>query len=197
MNNFKKLLLVASLAVAGIASVHAAPVSTEEDTTFLLVNDNAGTQGDATGSYDIDNTGLDINSVTVQQRVVGDTFIDDFLLQVFDAQDVTLYFTSLSKSVQGVVIPDVTFSSIALYDFTGGFYGEYAPVGGFYTFNGSFGSLTSGLYDFEIEGTINVTGGEYVGTLGTVPTIPEPTSWALMLAGLGAMGVLARRRKQG
>ncbi len=197
MNNFKKLVLVASLVVAGISSVHAAPVSKQEDTTFLPVNDNAGTQGDATGSYDIDNKGVDINKVAVQERVAGDTFVDDFLLQIFDAQDVTLYFTSLSKSVKGVVTPDVTFSSVSLYDFTGGFYGSYAPVGGFYTFNGSLGTLTSGLYDFEIKGTINVKGGEYVGTLGTVPSVPEPTGWALMLAGLGAMGVLARRRKQG
>ena len=32
---------------------------------------------------------------------------------------------------------------------------------------------------------------------GMVPAIPEPETYALMMAGLGAMGFVARRRKQG
>jgi len=41
--------------------------------------------------------------------------------------------------------------------------------------------------------------GELDITLGDAPTapVPEPETWALMLAGLGAVGAVKARRKQG
>ena len=36
----------------------------------------------------------------------------------------------------------------------------------------------------------------FLGTTSTVTPVPEPETYALMLAGLGVMGVIARRRRK-
>ncbi len=68
-------------------------------------------------------------------------------------------------------------------------------------------SLGTGNYDLQISGTAGAFGGAYWGGATLVtnnsaifvpPTapIPEPETYAMMLAGLGLMGFVARRRKQ-
>ncbi|HUG25010.1 FxDxF family PEP-CTERM protein [Piscinibacter sp.] len=57
---------------------------------------------------------------------------------------------------------------------------------------------TSGSYSFVVEGTaVGNFGGTYAGVLTTfVPSpIPEPGTYALLLAGLGVVGFVAKRRK--
>lgn len=59
--------------------------------------------------------------------------------------------------------------------------------------------LTAGLqYDLQISGTANAGASYYIGTafLTSAAPIPEPETYAMMLAGLGLMGFVARRRKQ-
>ena len=53
--------------------------------------------------------------------------------------------------------------------------------------------LDSGIYYIEIQGTVMVAGGGFSGEINTTP-IPEPSNTLLLLAGLGLMGTLARRR---
>jgi hypothetical protein len=51
-------------------------------------------------------------------------------------------------------------------------------------------SLTAGQYVVELRGT---TAGSFGGTLSVTP-VPEPDSYAMLLAGLGLLGFMVRRR---
>ena len=47
----------------------------------------------------------------------------------------------------------------------------------------------------NVNGTVNLDGTSFKSTLVAAP-VPEPETYAMMLAGLGLMGTIARRRKQ-
>ncbi len=81
--------------------------------------------------------------------------------------------------------------------------GDDVKLGGNWLFNGSSGNTTNavllapGKYYYQIEGAGTGTfGGAYSLTSTTTP-VPEPETYAMLLAGLGAIGFLARRRKNG
>ncbi len=59
----------------------------------------------------------------------------------------------------------------------------------------SYAALTAGSYYLQISGIANGTlGGAYSGSISVTP-VPEPETFAMLLAGLGVMGAIARRRK--
>ncbi len=53
----------------------------------------------------------------------------------------------------------------------------------------------SGIYYIEVKGTVTRANGGFSGSVFTT-AVPEPTNIALMLAGIGLVGTMARRRKQ-
>jgi hypothetical protein len=59
------------------------------------------------------------------------------------------------------------------------------------------GSLAAGDYHLDISGTFGARafGGQYSVSLAAVPAVPEPSTYALMLAGIGAIAFVARRRR--
>jgi hypothetical protein len=59
----------------------------------------------------------------------------------------------------------------------------------------SFAGLTSGDYTLVFAG-FSTGKGTFGGNVYATP-VPEPETYAMMLAGLGALGFLARRRKNG
>lgn len=64
-----------------------------------------------------------------------------------------------------------------------------------YTFATPYtGTITFGVANVK-DNIINST--LHVSTLTTVSAVPEPESYAMLLAGLGVMGFVAKRRKQG
>jgi PEP-CTERM motif len=57
-------------------------------------------------------------------------------------------------------------------------------------------SLAAGTYTLQIRGTVSgSSGGSYAGVLNLTNPVPEPETYAMMLAGLGLMGFMSRRRK--
>ncbi len=59
-----------------------------------------------------------------------------------------------------------------------------------------FGALDAGDYHYQVKGDADgVTGGSYALT-SAVTAVPEPEIYALLLAGLGVVGFLAKRRKR-
>lgn len=56
-------------------------------------------------------------------------------------------------------------------------------------------SLAAGTYTLQIRGTVfGASGGSYAGVLNLTNPVPEPETYAMMLAGLGLMGFMSRRK---
>jgi hypothetical protein len=66
----------------------------------------------------------------------------------------------------------------------------------------SFAGLQAGSYYYEVQGELSKVGGSKFYALnsvalasdGDVPAVPEPETYAMLLAGLGVVGIAARRR---
>ncbi|MBZ8140332.1 hypothetical protein CLD22_10525 [Rubrivivax gelatinosus] len=113
---------------------------------------------------------------------------------VFD----TFTFTLSELSNLRIDVTDLKFPSswsfsnlgIALLD------ESFATLGSATAANGlSFSGLAAGTYALALTGFTNGTyGGAYAGVLAAAP-VPEPETYALMLAGLGIVGFIASRRR--
>lgn len=99
----------------------------------------------------------------------------------------------------------ITGLSVDLYS---GLYGDDIPDGTPYTLGGSetakvgAGTYAAGDYYYVVSGIGNggTVGGTGLGayTIGVfAQPVPEPESYAMLLAGLGLMGTIARRRSKG
>jgi hypothetical protein len=89
---------------------------------------------------------------------------------------------------QTVVTSGIGAYSVTLYDSTFALIGSDSSPGTF-----SFTGLAAGDYFLTYAG---VGAGSYGGTLEVTP-VPEPETYALMLAGLGMIGFMAARRSRG
>lgn len=124
----------------------------------------------------------------------GQSFADYFLFELAGPSTVnslasvlTLPFGSFDFSVANGLV-ELYSGSVG----SGSLLGSYS----FATGSGSFGSLGAGEYFYKVSGdAIGTSGGAYTMT-STVSAVPEPETLALMLAGLGVIGVAARRRRE-
>jgi hypothetical protein len=56
--------------------------------------------------------------------------------------------------------------------------------------------LNAGSYTLQVRGyAADTTAGSYSGNIGIAAAVPEPETVAMLLAGLGLIGVVSRRRK--
>jgi hypothetical protein len=181
MNLFKKSALVAALAAACVASAQA---QTDVITQYPLVNVLENDPG--TGQYyPLDRT-LDFDGNPVPAKKAGDLFDDVFVLSVFDPQTFSMVVNGFSGlTVDGVAVFDLNFDT----EYT---FGSYSLTST--SFLGTGLSLTAGQYAIDVFGTVLADGASYTGAIYNAAAVPEPQEWALLLGGLGMVGVFGRRR---
>lgn len=164
---------VGALAIASASMANAATVIPVGSPKFFITNGTPFTPSITAVFFDAFSTPTsfdDLFEFTIPQNGVGSGSISTSFSSALNK----LALTSLK--INGVSYPLTTTSS-----------GEAAAVGGVPIISGHLN-------------TIEVVGsgvGAFDGTATFTATVPEPASWAMMIGGLGLIGVALRRRSAG
>ena len=136
----------------------------------------------------------------------GATFADHFTFSVTGTSPMN--FDAIVSSISRTADTGLDFSALSLYRVGGGT-GTGGTAGDTLVSSGT--SLQSGSMDVWTLSSDNLQAGDYFVLVGgnlvsdtsasfggavMLAPVPEPETYGMMLAGLGVLGVLARRRKQ-
>ena len=130
------------------------------------------------------------------------SFLDTYLFSL-SASGVQQSSVAVAINLSNFNISNGTYSLFSTADYGVGTSLDDAQVGGGWLFNGTTGSTVNtvtnlhiGNYYFRVSGVGGLGGGQYLlnSTVVTAP-IPEPETYALMVAGLSVLGFVARRKK--
>jgi hypothetical protein len=151
----------------------------------------------AAATYDLPST----NGFPVPVALGGGSFTDYFKFTVttastgiFDAESSAFTFWYGPSSI---TLPAVQFTGFTLGTDTTSSFWSSSPATPMSSFNSTYsGPLAAGTtYYLGVSGSAGPAGGLYgVGVLAA--PVPEPGEWAMMLAGLGLVGMIARRRSK-
>ena len=151
--------------LAAAAALALAAASSAQASSFFGTVNGAG------------NFTVDAYTVTVGTtfNVTGGVASNSFIVPVTVGPGITFNIT-----VDALTLSGVTFGSFSDNDLSDGF---------------SFSGISAGTYTLKLIGSASSPlGGIYAGNITTTP-VPEAQTTALALAGLGVVGLLARRRK--
>jgi hypothetical protein len=176
------LFVLSSLSIAQTA--FAAPVYTTTNVPIIALTEDMDNLGQYSGSFD---------AVHATAGFYKDIF-------TFSPS-----FPSLFATAGAVVTSSFRFTGLKLLEGTN-LNGVNLDSGSFTSFGTTF--LTYGVNDVSIDGTLKLTvlsesfggkGAGFGGSVGvsvpqTISPVPEPETYAMMLAGLGLLGFAARRK---
>ena len=178
--NAKKLLTAAAVAAAlSSAGLGAAHASTKTEAISFV--------GDVATFADLTVTGSD--------------FTDYFTFALPASYDLSSTVTSGFIKVNKVKTDRISFTEFNLYSGTVGT-GSLVASGALTDPSSSewsldVANLTAKQYYLQVTGkTTDGLSGNYSGNINLIASVPEPESYAMLLAGLGLMGTIARRRSK-
>ena len=177
MKNSTSMLAALALATATLATPAAFAEDISNGPQALAILDNSAYFGD---SFAMNNE--------------GDTFMDRFTFMVTEApHDIDTIVSSISRAANTGL--DIT--GLGLYSSVGNLItaGAMSSSGAQDVWTLSADALAVGRYYLQVSGTmVSNTSGSFGGSVMLNP-VPEPETYGMMLAGLGVLGWLARRRK--
>jgi hypothetical protein len=125
----------------------------------------------------------------------GDTFMDHFTFSVTGAAQ---NLDAVVASIAGSATTGLDLTGLGLYTSTGTLVasGSMMSTGMIDVWTISTDNLAVGNYYVQVNGgLVSDTSGSFGGAIMLAP-VPEPETYGMMMAGLGILGFLARRRKQ-
>lgn len=164
----KQTILALSATVAALALAPSAQAAT----TITLLSDGSALTGSFGGSH---TTGpfADEYTFTIPANIGTDVLVSTF--------------ASLASA-------NVDFNA-ALSSYDGSSFGSYSGASFAEFLLSVTGPITAGTHSLVVAGNVTGTAGSYSGTLNVYPApVPEPATWAMMIAGFGLAGVALRRR---
>jgi hypothetical protein len=124
------------------------------------------------------------------------TFQDGYLFSLPSAYD--LFTTSVSNNLTHIL--GIEGGTVALFKEAGAVdsaLGSFAFDGTSGNSTHAYGTLAAGDYYYLVSGTgTGLAGGFYTISSSTATAVPEPDTYALLLAGLGVVGFLAHRSRR-
>ena len=151
-----------------------------------LVAASLSTSANASGSITTTSDGYSFTGFSN-----GSSF-DDFLSFTVSSSDIV---GALSGTVKKGLGNNITFTQFDIVNAAHTVLVDGSTFGGGKSAFGSLdGTVGAGTYFLHIAGT-NIGSAQYSGTLSITSAVPEPETYGMMLAGLGLMGFVARRRK--
>ena len=160
--------------------------------------------GTATASSNTEDWGVhDLTGESNANTLVNGVFMDFYKFTVPAGFDGATSVSVANQNPPGFHISDGMFS---LYSYGpdlayGG--GDDVLVGGAWAFDGTTGStqqtapVSAGGYYYMVTGIGDGSGGKGKYTISSnINPVPEPESWAMLLAGLAGLGWLQRRRQR-
>ena len=177
MKNSKSLIAAFVFATASLGSsaVMAADISSGPET--LSIPDESAFFGS-----------------TFAANNANDTFADQFNFTIGAVpSSVDAIVSSISRSA----VTGLNISNLQLFSSNGNLIttGMASETGATDVWTVSSGVLSSGNYYLQVSGSlVSNTSGSFGGSVQLNP-VPEPETYGMMIAGLGVLGFLARRRK--
>jgi hypothetical protein len=176
MKNSKSLIAAVVLATASLGSsaVMAADITTPPQALNLV-----GTSAFFGDSFDINQ--------------MSDTFADHF---TFSVTGVAADFDAIVSSISRTAATGLDITGLTLFTGSGTqvTMGSALHSGAIDVWTLSSNNLAVGNYYVQVSGTmVSATSGSFGGAVMLAP-IPEPAAYGMMLAGLGLVGFMARRR---
>jgi len=179
-----KLMTLASIGAAALAfspAVHAQAVGG----SIADFSNNTGAGGSFTTGFSdsVDSNPFTetLNFTTTAGGLLS-IFVGSTATSAVDDTDFTSVFLSGTGLAGNVLVPQLTGDAQGT---------EVRSLAGL--------PVGAGSFTLTVQGTPGTQNGSFGGNLAFVAqsAVPEPSTWAMMLFGFGAMGVAVRRRKRG